>query len=154
MQCGLKQIDCQLDKKKGCNKSVSHLTFTGKMWDVQQEGKVQNGKGCCGMPCSPAVPVLLMAGDWILTSTAVPMKVRKKLLPEYFTVGKGRGEFIACMEGIARKKGRKRKNNTHYLWVFSRVAQVAGELSESKAKVISDCDNGETVGQEEKCILS
>lgn len=29
----------------------------------------------------------------------------------------------------------------------------AENLAESQVKVISDCYNGETVGQEEKCIL-
>lgn len=32
--------------------------------------------------------------------------------------------------------------------------QRAENLPESQAEVISACDNGETVGQEQKCILS
>jgi len=43
---------------------------------------------------------------------------RKKLLHEYFTAGKGRGKFVACIKAIARKKGRERKNNKNYFWAF------------------------------------
>lgn len=54
---------------------------------------------------------------------------RKKLLHKCFTVGNGRGEFIACTQGIIRKKKKKlrKKNYTNHLWVFLCVAQVDRE---------------------------
>lgn len=69
------------------------------------------------MPCSPAVPVLLTAGDWILTSMAVPYE--KEPAWQALHRSKGKSWVHTLYRGNRQKeKVKKEKKSTNYLWIF------------------------------------
>lgn len=103
------------------------------------------------MPCSPAVPVLLTAGGWILTSTAVPYQ--KEPASQALHRSKGKSWVHTSHRGNCQKeKVKKEKKFKLPLDIFKHGIGWwrAENLSESQVKVISAWDYGEIVGQEEK----
>lgn len=103
------------------------------------------------MPCPPAVPVLRSAGDWILTSTAIPYQ--KEPASQALHRSKGKSWVHTLHRGMPERKGHERKRKYKLpLDIFKRGIgwRRTENLSESLVKVINAWDYGEMVGQEEK----